>query len=292
MLKVRRTACLLAALLLSQTTAHAWGDTGHMVVAQIALQNLTGTAAQRNAKIARLNQLAGMIKFRQNSYDFATSAVWMDDLRGDDSHELLRDWHFITLRFFDGVQPFNRPAPPVNVVSSISEMRQMLFDADFDPEERRAYYVAVLAHLVGDIHQPLHCATRYSSAERDGDAGGNFFNLSGNPDNLHSYWDGAGGNFSPVLDPPLNQNERQLLARYAADIMQEFPRSNFTQKLAQTDPQAWAADSHQLARTVAHVGIQENTAPSAAYQTKTRRLSRERIALAGYRLAQIVDRVR
>jgi hypothetical protein len=292
MLKVRRPACLLAVLLLFQTTAHAWGDTGHMVVAQIALQNLTGTVAQRNAKIARLNALAAMLQFRQNNYDFATSAVWMDDLRGDHSHELLRDWHFITLRFFDGVPPLNRPTPPVNVVSTIREMQQMLFDDDFDSDERRAYYVAVMTHLVGDIHQPLHCATRYSPTHRDGDAGGNFFRLSGSPDNLHSYWDGAGGNFPTELEAPLNQNERQLLAQYAANIMQEFPRSQFTQKLTQLDPQTWATESHQLARTEAHQGIQENTAPNAAYQTKTRRLSRERIALAGYRLAQIVDRVR
>ena len=292
MLNPKRIACVLAALLLSQTTAFAWGDTGHLIVAQIAVESLSGTAAQKKAKVDRLNELAGLIKFKNNDYDFVTSAVWMDDLRDDHSHELLRDWHFITLRFFDGVQPFNRPTPPVNVVTTIREMRDMYFDTDFDSDERRAYYIAVMTHLVGDIHQPLHCATRYSPAHRDGDAGGNFFELSGSPDNLHSYWDGAGGNFPTELEAPLDQSERQLLAQYAANIMQEFPRSQFAQKLTQLDPQAWAAESHQLARTVAHQGIQENTTPSNAYQTKTRKLSRERIALAGYRLAQIVDRVR
>ncbi len=168
----------------------------------------------------------------------------------------------------------------------------MLFDRDFDSEMRRAYYVAVLAHLVGDLHQPLHTCTRYTSARPNGDAGGNLFRLSGSPDNLHSYWDGAGGNFQTELKPPLNQTERQLLTTYAASIMQEFPRSTFTQKLTQLDPSVWAADSHQLARTVAHNGVTENTVPNAAYQTKTRRLSRERIALAGYRLAQMLDGIR
>lgn len=289
----KRIACLLAALLLSQTTAFAWGDTGHLIVAQIAVESLSGTAAQKEAKVERLNKLAGLIEFKgEKDYDFVTSAVWMDDLRDDHSHELLRDWHFITLRFFDGITPFNRPTPPVNAVSSINEMQAMLFDKDFDTDERKGYYVAVLAHLLGDIHQPLHCATRYSPAHRDGDAGGNLFSLKGQPNNLHSYWDGAGGAFDPVLRPPLDSDERKLLAKYAADIMQEFPRSKFTQKLTQRDPATWAADSHQLARTVAHKGITENTEPTAAYEAKTRKLSRERIALAGYRLAQVLDAIR
>jgi hypothetical protein len=292
MLNPKRIACLLAALLLSQTTAFAWGDTGHLVVAQIALESLSGTPAQRKAKVERLNELAGMIEFDgRKDYDFVRSAVWMDDLRDDHSHELLRDWHFITLRFPDGV-PNNRPTPPVNVVSTIQEMQAMLFDKDFDSEERRAYYVAVLAHLVGDIHQPLHCATRYSAAHRDGDAGGNFFRLKGRPDNLHSYWDGAGGNFETELRPPLDSDERKLLARYAAGLMQEFPRSKFAQKLQQRDPARWADESHQLARTVAHKGVKEDTEPDGVYKDKTRKLSRERIALAGYRLAQVLDAVR
>jgi hypothetical protein len=292
MLNPKRIACLLAALLLSQTTAFAWGDTGHMVVAQIALESLSGTPAQRKAKVERLNELAGMIEFNgKKDYDFVRSAVWMDDLRDDDSHELLRDWHFITLRFPNSLAP-NRPTPPVNVVSSIQEMQAMLFDKDFDSELRRAYYIAVLAHLVGDIHQPLHCATRYSSAHPDGDAGGNLFRLKGQPDNLHSYWDGAGGAFETVLRPPLDSDERKLLAKYAADIMQDFPRSKFTPQLKLRDPATWAAESHAFARTVAHKDITENTEPDGDYRDKTRKLSRERIALAGYRLAQVLDRTK
>lgn len=293
MLKVRRIACLLAALLLFQTTALAWAETGHMVVAQIALESLAGTPAQKKARADRLNALARMIEVGgEKKYDFVTSAVWMDDLRDDKSHELLRDWHFITLRFFDGVPAKNLPTPPVNAVSSINEMRDMFFDTDFEPDPRPAYYIAVITHLVGDIHQPLHCTTRYSPSHRNGDAGGNLFKLSGRPDNLHSYWDAAGGNFETELRPPLNANERQLLAKYAADIMQEFPRANFTQELKLRDPMLWAADSHSLGRTVAHKGITENTTPNAAYETKTRTLCRKRMALAGYRLAQILDAVK
>jgi hypothetical protein len=52
---------------------------------------------------------------------------------------------------------------------------------------------------VGDVHQPLHCATRVSAAKPDGDDGGNGVTLSASPGKLHSFWDGVlGGGDSPV----------------------------------------------------------------------------------------------
>ena len=54
----------------------------------------------------------------------------------------------------------------------------------------KAVALAWLLHLVGDIHQPLHCSSRVTPDEAlpRGDAGGNTFRLDDNR-NLHGYWD-------------------------------------------------------------------------------------------------------
>ena len=44
---------------------------------------------------------------------------------------------------------------------------------------------------MGDTHQPLHCVTRYTESNPNGDYGGNIFfikNIDG-LNNLHSLWD-------------------------------------------------------------------------------------------------------
>src|ERR1700758_3364100 len=46
-----------------------------------------------------------------------------------------------------------------------------------------------LMHMVGDIHQPLHCLTRVSATHPDGDRGGNLVLLNGPAKNLHFFWD-------------------------------------------------------------------------------------------------------
>jgi len=51
----------------------------------------------------------------------------------------------------------------------------------------------LLIHYVGDIHQPLHSTSRYTSSYPDGDFGGNLFKLTSKNgvSNIHSLWDSA-----------------------------------------------------------------------------------------------------
>ena len=67
----------------------------------------------------------------------------------------------------------------------------------------KSYDLVWLLHLIGDVHQPLHCATRISKTHPKGDAGGNdvgFCTAGAAACNgkLHSYWDGVLGTSSLV----------------------------------------------------------------------------------------------
>jgi hypothetical protein len=279
-----RSSVIVLITFLMAVPAFAWGDPGHMVVAQIAFDNLNETAK------ARVNELVPQVTLGNNTYTFVTLACWMDDIRDTSALEPLKDWHFITLRFDDGIPPVEQPPPPINVQSildwSIARLRTRR-----DSKRVQAYTLAYLAHLTGDVHQPLHCATRYNAAMPDGDLGGNFFRLSSTAirPNLHSYWDGAAGFFdSANLTRPLNSNERQRIRNFARQIQQDFPAADIAD-VDNVSPATWVTESHELARTVAYLNITPNTVPSNAYRDTTRDTARKRIATAGYRLARVLN---
>jgi hypothetical protein len=286
MLKLRHLPPALCALLLLQTTAFAWGDNGHMVVAQIALNNL------KTDKREAAEELAGLVEFGDNEYEFVTAACWMDDIRDAPMFEPLKDWHFITQRLDGSPLPAGMSSP-ANAVTAIEFLAGRLANKR-EPKLKKAFYLAELIHLIGDLHQPLHAATRFTPDEPEGDRGGNLFLLSEDAPrpNLHSFWDSAGGGLGTRnVARPLTPSGRKRIEGFAAAVQQAHPRSSLTSDLDELRPTRWAAESLELARTVAYVGITEGGVPSDAYTDKTRMTSARRIALAGYRLADILNRV-
>lgn len=264
--------------------AFAWEDPGHLVVAQIAFDNLNDTAK------TRVNQLAQQVTFGNNTYNFVTLACWMDDIRDTAALEPLKDWHYITLRFYDGIPPIEKPPPPINVQSILDWSIERLREGRDSPRVQ-GYTLAYLTHLTGDVHQPLHCSTRYTAAMSGGDLGGNFFRLSSSAirSNLHSYWDSVGGFFdSANLTRPLNSNERQRIRNFATQIQQDFPKADIA-NVSDLSPATWVGESHQLARTVVYMNVTPNSVPSNDYRNDTRETTRKRIATAGYRLAEVLN---
>src|SRR5205823_1731854 len=67
-------------------------------------------------------------------------------------------------------------------------------------DEKKSYDLVWLEHLVGDVHQPLHAATRVNSSDADGDHGGNLVKLCAAPcrRELHAFWDDLLGTGSSV----------------------------------------------------------------------------------------------
>ena len=283
--RLQSIALTLVLLLVINTSAGAWGDTGHMVVAQIAFNNLD---SQRRV---RVTQLAQKVQLANRTYDFVTVACWMDDARDFPMFEPLRDWHFIDKRFIVSGPAQDLPPPPVNVQSILEWAIDKLGDPTAK-ENAKAYALAYLVHLAGDVHQPLHCASRFTADHPDGDHGGNFFLLKNAPrPNLHSYWDAAGGlfNFTDV-EHPLNSAGKQRVKQFASNITSLNPESAFP-NVADLQPADWVSESHGFARTDSYQDISENGTPSTQYRDHTQAVCRKRLALAGYRLARVIEKV-
>lgn len=308
-------AVLLCALLVSaQSSALAWHDTGHMIVAQVAYLRLTPAARAKvdalfappqGTKRPNVYLCAGyyMADTCEKIYDPITIAVWMDDFRGDSLNTPLYDnWHYVDYPFFDGVPESTKAGPePENAlaridwaVNSLRELQNEKPDAK-GHSKREAELTGFLYHIVGDVHQPLHATARVTAAHPEGDAGGNLFKLSipqrPRVTSLHTFWDAAAGAFD-FQDPkrPLDAAGKDRIRTLAESVMKDFPADSMPES-SKLDPRDWVAESYALAVSVTYKNITEGSAPSPAYTEAAQKLSRKRLALAGYRLAGVLNKL-
>lgn len=65
-----------------------------------------------------------------------------------------------------------------------------------------SFNLRMFIHFAADIHQPLHATSRYSSNHKEGDRGGNSFDIQGDEgiDELHALWDAVLYEYSNDLD--------------------------------------------------------------------------------------------
>lgn len=145
---------------------------------------------------------------------------------------------------------------------------------------------------MGDVHQPLHTVARCSKTIPR-ETRGNLFIVrptAGTPldgprkPNLHAFWDNA------ALDT-FSLPAIQALA-------QELSRKRPSRQRIAAPPVRWLDESTQLARDLVYQAGQDNTPEppvlSHAYKARAHAAARERVRLAGFRLAarlnQLYDR--
>ena len=164
----------------------------------------------------------------------------------------------------------------------------------------RAEKLSWLIHLVGDIHQPLHCATLVNSIypAPEGDRGGNEFFVrvsdSGSPRKLHSLWDGLLGTGTTA-----NARLTRSALNNAIRIQALYPRAALPELQSHRSVESWSKESRESAiHDVYNDGTLEPgqdadhaTILPAGYTRHAKEVAERRIALAGYRLADEIRRL-
>ena len=320
-LNAMKTGLLIIGLIVSfALPVEAWNATGHMTVAFIAYQRLTPGARARVDKLLKLNPeyphwIAGAAAGQEGLAAFMNASVWPDCIKGSQCPGYTADganggndppkdptatlnigyadrlmhkyWHFIDHPYSPFGLP-SEPAPPVNAVTEIRIMRAAIGSTAGD--DVKSYDIAWLSHLIGDLHQPLHAIARFTTRHPSGDAGGNLVRFCAAPcefpDNLHAYWDGLIGG-----DPP----ELGTVKSIATGLMaQPKPRDS-----SKTGVMEWSRDSAALAVKYSYAPpidgdnnpqVTFSPRPSAAYDKNARDLARRQVLLAGYRLANLLNK--
>ena len=314
---LRRAVVAACLCVIATQTAFAWDDEGHMAVAYVAYKRLTDAARTRVDALLKLNPfynrwrmaIASSVKpADRNLAIFMIAATWPDQIKSDPGHrddgpgggnrppaepEASRNqgytdtdrhkyWHFINAPFSPAGLPL--PAVPVPNAQERIAVFMTVLGSPTATDALKSYDLSWLLHLVGDIHQPLHASTRVTAGQSDGDNGGNSVTTcvttACNPSTpLHSVWDDLLGTDKSVVS--------------AMTAARQLPTPDATQA-RDLDPADWARESLALAKTdVYRLPIGAATGPftlTQTYRTQARIVARARIALAGARLAAVLNR--
>ncbi len=296
--------------------ARAWDHFAHMEVAAVAFKDLTPATRRNVARLLKINPrytnwIVGAKRGDEDRTAFMRASTWADSIKLDPRYtsdppsaatagqnvgyadrSRHADWHFVD----QPISPDRTPVVPARVPNAATQLP--LFRAALaDPragDDLKSYDLVWLLHLVGDVHQPLHCVSRYDAADRQGDRGGNAVRIMGNtpppvcddprfcpfgpPTELHAFYDdilGAGY----AVGPPQQAAER-------------LPRPD-PKLAAVTDEKVWIQEGLELARSAVYVppiGVGDGPfAITPEYQKAAIDLARRRVALAGARLARILN---
>lgn len=305
-------AGVLAGVLLAAPAARAWNGTGHEAVALVAWDQLSD--AQRrvvtDALKAHPHYDRDLLQHLDPDADpgrhaFLEAATWPDYVRSPanplsraENHPV---WHYVDYPYCrDGkaapgpAEQWDGHSDPVNLLQALQKVEAEIRGPKV-PAARKAIDYCWVMHLVGDVHQPCHAVSLYSDRYPAGDKGANadVFRTPLNTNvNLHAIWDNLEG-----------QSYNYDVIRKVADrVEKDHPRPQYAAQLAETDPKQWAAESFELAKSAVYRDGKLGGATSqeakdhpdqvpplpVGYEKDARAVADGQVALAGYRLAEVL----
>lgn len=321
-MKIRLPGLILtvAVCLFASPSAFAWGCKGHQTIALIAKKYLTPAAAKlANDMLAidpgRPIPSSGVCS-TTGLDSYAAGATWADAVRQKGVDD---GWHYIDIpRGGDQSLIATICAKSAScVTAAIQAQMGVLEDSSADPKLRAAALRYIL-HFAGDIHQPLHCTT-------NGDRGANCVPVTyfkskpspskNNPDdyspNLHGIWD------TQMVEKDMTAIGAATIQAYADALDASFKAQIAAWQTEPIVPEDWAWDSHQHAEDIAYGDLPKlipiDPHPDAElttcsdnnrvgnrmfhkhiklgqpYQDDASDVIRERLAMAGIRLAMLLN---
>jgi nuclease S1 len=268
---LKKITAIVALFALLPAQLPAWSAKGHAIIADIASARLTPVTRKNLRVLLGNNSLASIVN-------------WADAIRNDQPETF--GWHFVDIPrnaegFAEGRDCYrpqdNGPTAQTDhhncIVDRIAMFRQALADENAS-EHDRLLALMFLAHFVGDVHQPLHAI--------EDARGGNDIKVTvfgsdqcGNyPCNLHGAWD-----YSLIERTGFSEEA------YVHRLQELIHRNHWEQKAGGT-AEDWANESH---RAALQVWVSNGAAIDETYYQANIRLVDERLALAGVRLAALLN---
>lgn len=311
-----------------QSSAYGWDAVGHRLTAAVALTYLSDDKQALLIQLLQQHprfqedfidnmpaSVQGANQQVQQQWLLGQAAFWPDTARGLPEQDARRfnrpTWHYTDGAWVRGsaseqgnmyisMPPFadieGEPSESIrseqqahNIVTALDFNTRILADVTQSGPDRAVALCWVL-HLMGDIHQPMHAGSLYSSTLfATGDRGGNRINTvsgTGNTVNLHALWDraisndGVAGNLDQILA------EQELVSRPRIQGV----ASDWTQWLAESRRLLLSlAYSDNIKAAVANAERQGTELPTqqlvSRYINSMQRLARQRLGLAGLRAA-------
>ena len=211
---------LLAVFIILNLNIYAndfWGQTGHRAVAEIANQYLSEKAK------AKINLIL-------HGQSLAVASTYADQIKFDDRFDEFKVWHYANARLDETYQESDKNEDG-DIVVGIQYCINELKDPTTD-EEDKTFYLKMLIHLMGDMHQPLHFGLKE-------DRGGNDFEVDwfGENSNFHRVWDSEMIDSNGMSYTEMAKNKSVL----TPDEIKTYAKGNLMD---------WVADTKSLTKQV------------------------------------------
>lgn len=232
-----------------------WGRKGHAAVAYIAEENLSLEAKEKIAQIL-------------GNVDLADVASYADEIKRDPQYRKFSPWHYVNMEPGEDYVD-SKKSEDGDLVVAIAKCKEVLTDKSSSAEDK-AFYLKLLIHFIGDLHQPLHCGVAENK-------GGNSIQVQyrGRGTNLHSLWD------------------TKILEDVDGDYKAFGPVKNkkLYKKYAKGDVLDWVKESQDLANNVVYPSVKVGQKLSDDYFNEFTPIIEQQIKKGGYRLAYILNSI-
>ena len=292
----------------------AWDDAGHKLTAYIAWQQMSAEARNEAFRILMKAPEDSDLSVFYNAYEsrsenvkrrelFMIAASWSDIIRNRDfivRHEKYNrpDWHYADIfwRQVTGKAEIleNFDDDGGKAVAKLYDFEKTLknplaTDAD------KAIALAWFLHISGDLHNPLHNASRVTELEPKGDQGGNLFILSARDApredrvNLHYFWDSLITRNIPRQNDTCDSD---YIGGIAKKITEKYPYLKMKNRLRSGDFEAWHQEGFDFLTTDVYASdLQRNQMPTKNYQKNSLNIGERQLTLAGYRLGEMLNQI-
>lgn len=309
MFRSKCTILLAIVILTASLPVYSWDDTGHKLTGYIAWQRMTPetrervvkvlTAGPEDSDIPTFYQIYGSrtSDSRKREY-FMLMTTWADLIRDKNLKTRFdkyahSNWHYsdIFWKLEKGkVVLVDKPDDGGFAIEKLKEFSALIGSGA--PDAEKAVAIAWLEHLVGDIHQPLHNSAKTTDSNPKGDQGGNLFLLTPKGTkrddqlNLHWFWDSIVVRYQPNSKDVC---EGDYIDPIGDAIMAKYPYDKLKDDLKPGDIDAWSKESFTIATTEVYKDVKWFEAPSDKYKKKAFEIAERRLALAGYRMADMFN---
>ena len=175
-----------------------WSKTGHRAIGEVAQEELSGRARRAMDKLLDGQSIASISNFA-------------DEIKADRRFREFSAWHYVNIppgKDYSDIEPSKYGDLVVGIEKCIAMVKN-----NKNTKEDRVFYLKMLVHLIGDLHQPMHVG-------RVEDKGGNDIQVQwfGKGSNLHRVWDSNmindyGMSYTELATslPELNKNEKRAI---------------------------------------------------------------------------------
>jgi nuclease S1 len=248
--------------------ALAWGPEGHSIVAEIAQRHLTPAAA------SQVRDILG------NNASLASISSWADDYRA--LHIETSRWHFVDIPVEADDYDEARDCAPSSegdcVIHALARNLRDLTSAESTPSQRQQA-LKFIVHFVGDVNQPLHTVKELQGYNQMAVC---YFSSPAKNDcvatNLHTVWDVG-----------LIRSIFYGWGGYVDYLENQWIPSQDSAALSAGTPVDWALEAHKAAREIAVAGVNMNDQLGADYLAAVRPTLDRQLAVAGLRLAAMLN---